>query len=205
MIALTSGFLSRRRFLQLSGFLLTAPGITLAGAQGGPVQPRARSDGLIGVELFRPFPGAQFCAVSPGGTHICLYSFRHLETFLRAWSYDGGATKKTDDALRVVELATGRSVYATQLRSMAVSTSFFARGEKMYVETMPLVEAEGGRASVFQQAVIDLRTRILEERIGRLGTAYSALNWPYVLGLESALDAYVSATPAPPAFLGFCF
>ena len=90
--------------------------------------------------------------------------------------------------LRVVELQTGNTIYATQLRSMVVSASFFADGRRLYVETFPLTEAEGGRATVFQQAVIDLETRRLDQQLRALGTGYIALNGPSLLGHEFSLQ-----------------
>lgn len=179
----TKGTVSRRALLQQCAAFA---GVSLCSRRVA-----AQSDlSLFTAELVREIKGAQLCAVSPDGQYICVYYFRHIENFLREWSYDGGDTKKTDDTLRVVELDSGKVVYSTQLRSMVVNASFFAVGADLYAETLPLTETEGSRAKLVQHVVVDLHTRKLDERLLKLsrGIEYFGLASPNLLGVESSLQ-----------------
>jgi len=191
MTSLLGRILSRNLFLRTcSSIAFASLGARLASGQKKGPPPLAGIPGSsLETVLFKEFKGAQLLAVSPDGALACLYSFRRLETFLRAWSYDGGKTKSADDVMKVIELQTGQVVYSTKLRSMVISASFFADSRRLYSETFPLVESEGGRATVFQQAVVDLRTRKLEERLCRLGVSYTALDDRSVLGHEFSLES----------------
>lgn len=191
--------LSRREFvLRCGGFFASPLCAPSAISQVGPSDsvPPPRS---LEATLLRQFKGAQLRAISPDGSLICLYTFRHLQTFLRPWSYDGGKTTAADDTLSVVNLKTGDHIYATRLRTMVVNASFFADGKHLYAETLPMAEVEGGRATTVQQAAIDLDTRRLDERLHRLADAnvqYFALAWPAVLGvkaLKSQINSLVRA------------
>lgn len=157
----------------------------VTGQDASTISPTVNS---VETTLVRELKGAQLCSISPDGTHVCVYRFTHLESFLKPWTYDGGNSRQSNDVLQVIELSSGNVIYATQLRSMVVGASFFADGTALYVETMPMVEAEGGRATTLQRAVIDLRTRKLNERLGTLGTQYFALAWPSVLRVDSSLQ-----------------
>jgi hypothetical protein len=157
---------------------------------------RPRTAIAVQTSILRQFKGAQLLAVSPDGTQMCLYAFRHLETFLREWSYDGGNTTASDDVLSVVSLQTGRRIYSTRLRTMVASASFFADGKRLYAETLPMVEAEGGGASIFQQVTIDLDTRRLNEKLGKVGDSsaeYFALSWPAMLGVKTKIRTAVAS------------
>ena len=145
-----------------------------------------------GLALAEEYKGSQLYAISPNGDRVCLYSFKHVENFLRPWSYDGGETKKTDDVLRVIDLKTGKAACATQLRSLLVAASFFADGIRIYAESLPLREREGARGGLtVQRVIIDSHARSLTERlmgIDTVSTQYVALAWPNLLGIESSLQ-----------------
>jgi hypothetical protein len=176
--------ISRRQFAQRCGSIALTP--LCARAVTGQSNPGSRQTASsFQATLSRGFKGAQFYGVSPDSSRICLYRFRHLENLLKAWTYDGGNSRKVDDVLQVVELKSGNTVYATQLRSMAVSATFFADSHGLYTETMLMGSAATGRVTTFQQAAINLDTRELAERLAEGNIRYFALTGRAVLGLES--------------------
>ena len=178
------GLSSRRQILQrYFGFASVAfSSSTLAG----------QNEILRRAEPTREFKRAQFRAVSLDGRLACLYYWHNTEAFLRGWSYDGGNSNKDRDVLRVVELNTGKVIFATELRTMVVAASFFAGGTCLYAETLPMTKAEGVKGSlVIQRVAINTNTRTLSERLSEphdVFAEYTALDWPTMLGAESSLQ-----------------
>jgi hypothetical protein len=187
---------SRRQFLRRCGGMAAVP--VCANFAAG----QNDASGRLEITMVRAFSGAQFRGVSPDGTRLSLYRLRHVETRLRSWSYDGGESKKSDDVLQVVEIETGKVVYATQLRTMVVGLSFFAGAERLYAETMPLATADSGRFNVVQQVVIDLETRELAERLNQGQDLYIALTGGSLLGYRISQAAYsIRRATEPPSAL----
>lgn len=185
---------SRRALMRGGAGLVASAGARLAVSQSnGPSgQPRPPA---VRATVVRQFKGAQLLAISPDGGRMCLYAFRRAEMFLRRWSYDGGNTSAAGDVLSVVDVRTGGRTYATQLRTFVSSASFFADGKRLYAETIPMAESEGGKLNVVQRVTIDLSTRRLEETLSRIvGTVaeYYALSWPSMLGVKATVR-----TPTP--------
>lgn len=162
----------------------------LAPAQSVSRSAHERSTPLLEIAPLKRFQDTQFLAVSPDSTRLCLYRFQHPETGLRAWSYDGGTSTKKDDVLQVMELQTGKLVYATQLRTMVESLSFFADGGRLYAETMSMSNTDNSRISVRQRAVIDLATHELMERLSQDRNLYIALGGESLLGHHTDQGLY---------------
>jgi WD40 repeat protein len=139
------------------------------------------------VELipFRDFEGARFHAVSPDSSRICVYRLRRVQDVLRPWSYDGGEAKRTDDVLQVIDFKAGKTIYATQLRSMVTRAEFFSDGIHLYAETESMWDSESRKgATVRQRVSIDTNTRELTQRLDGEGVEYHPLAWPVILGFS---------------------
>ena len=72
--------LSRRQFVRRCGSIAVAPLCTHIAAGQNAINTR------LELVLSKNFKGADFYAVSPDGSRMCLYTFRHLENFVKDWS-----------------------------------------------------------------------------------------------------------------------
>jgi hypothetical protein len=130
---------SRRGFVRSSASLL---GSLLA--RGWSAEPTAPDS--LKVTLVQQFPNARLVSVSPDGTHLCLED----------WKISGYP-------LRVVEVATWRTIYTGAFHIRALAAGFFADGEALFLDF------PGGKGQLaHRQIVVDIRTRERTEQMRQL-------------------------------------
>lgn len=131
--------------------------------------------------------------VSADSERICLYYTRHPSrsfTWNGAWK-ENQPVSKDENALRVVERGSWASTYATELPIRPLVGSFFADGERMYIETQPSIEPGG---AVMERLLVDLKTRQVQgltehTRSGRVHFSYRALTDQWLLGFGNVPDS----------------
>jgi WD40 repeat protein len=122
------------------------------------------ASGEVRIRRLKTIRG-QLLDVSPDGRLACVEIPGQANIWLRDWTYDGGKAKSGANILRVVDLATGDTLFATRLRSSVERARFFDDSRRVYAETFPMKKT-GARGEAFvQRVVIDVVSRTLEERV----------------------------------------
>src|SRR5271157_988975 len=182
--------ISRRRVIQDWAALAASAGLP-ARAQGIKLGKPGTASGDLPVHLIKEMEHASLVDVSADSESLCLYFSRHPA---RSFTWNGSWKEnrplgKDEDALRVVGRGSGVSRYETRLPSAPNAGSFFADGERLYVETQPVL---GSSTATTECILIDLRTGKQQERAEPLGTdaihfSYRALAGDELLGIGSNL------------------
>jgi len=141
--------------------------------------------GEVPARLVKEINYAGLLDVSPDSAKLCLYFTRHPVRSFREtegnWHENTPPIRDSEDALRVIDVDSWTSSYATRLPALPFHGSFFADS------TALCIEIPGVRGGCTDHAVIYLRTGKMDERLeplklGGLNFSYTALSDSEILG-----------------------
>jgi hypothetical protein len=147
--------ISRRNFLYAGAFLP----LTTAAQRGAGKSPQS-AESELPVQLLTDIPAAQLRDLSPDGSKLLLFCWRQST---RGFGWRRSETEKKSplgsgkEPLRVIDLASLSTIYATGLPAAPGDASFFEDSESFYVG----VPGAGNGATA--HIVVDLHTRKKEE------------------------------------------
>ena len=125
----------------------------------GCFAPRARAQAARGnaaIRLSREIENSKLIDISADSDKLCFYFSKHVTPYTN-WNdkwQDASPVGAGEDALRVVQRDSGKTLYAKRLLGPGDRGGFFAGGDRLYIETLPVM---GRDSNILQRLVVDLR------------------------------------------------
>jgi len=120
--------------------------------------------GNTALRLSREIENSKLIDISSDSDKLCFYFSKHVTPYTN-WNdkwQDTSPVGAAEDALRVVQRGSGKTLYAKRLLGPGDRGGFFTGGDRLYIETLPV---EGRDSNILQRMVIDLQSGKDQQRV----------------------------------------